>query len=253
MAKRVGFASSVFAVPALAILAGVALGARPAPKVPSPKAPVAHVAAAPAATASASAAAAWPTSELGSIKRDVFELAFDAAACAVRSGDVDAPSTLTVIDYSVPSTRKRLWVFDLQSRELLHEELVAHGQGSGGNVPSSFSNQDESHQSSIGLFVANETYIGKHGYSVRLDGLDKGFNDRARQRAIVMHGASYVSDEFARSQGRLGRSWGCPALRQGIIRQVVDDVKGGNLVFAYYPDENWLAKSKYLGDCQAAD
>jgi hypothetical protein len=252
MAKRVGFVSSVFAVSTLAILAGVGLGARPAPKVPAPKAPVTRAASAAPAKAAA-AATAWPADETGSINPDVFQLAFAAAGCAVRSGDVKDPSTLTVIDYSVPSTKKRLWVYDLDSRELLHEELVAHGQGSGGNVPTNFSNEDESHRSSLGLFKTSETYIGKHGYSLRLDGLDKGFNDRARQRAIVMHGAKYVSEDLARSQGRIGRSWGCPALRDGIIREVIDDVKGGNLVFAYYPDQNWLKASEYLGDCRAAD
>ena len=94
--------------------------------------------------------------------------------------------------------------------------------------------------------------MGKNGYSLRLDGLDRGFNDRARDRAIVMHGAPYVSEAFARAQGRLGRSWGCPALRDAVARDVIDLVKGGGLVFAYYPDPEWLSASKYLGDCAAA-
>src|SRR5262249_30227153 len=98
----------------------------------------------------------------------------------------------------------------------------------------------------------DDTYVGKNGYSLRLRGLDAGFNDHAYDRAIVMHGAPYVSDDFARTQGRLGRSWGCPALREGIAREVIDTVKGHGLVFAYYPDPPCLAASKYLKECDAA-
>jgi hypothetical protein len=116
-----------------------------------------------------------------------------------------------------------------------------------------FSNQADTHRTSIGLFVTQDTYVGKNGYSLRLDGLDRGFNDQARVRAIVMHGAPYVSAAFAKAQGRLGRSWGCPALNEAIARNVIDTVKGGSLVFSYYPDKNWLQTSKYLGDCAAAD
>ena len=190
--------------------------------------------------------AEWAGAALGGIDLEVFDLALGAAACAVRSGDVPLPSTLTVIDYSRPSTTERLWVFDLQSRELLYEELVAHGQGSGGDRPTLFSNRDGSHQSSLGLFVTKETYVGSNGYSLRMDGLDRGFNDGAMARAIVMHGAPYVNDSTARALGRLGRSWGCPAVREGIARELIDQVKGGNLVFAYYPNQDWLKGSKYL-------
>ena len=191
-------------------------------------------------------------SPAGTIDADVFELALNAAGCAVRSGAVTNPTTLTVIDYSRPSTAKRLWVFDLRSRELVYEELVAHGQGSGGNVATQFSNEPETHATSLGLFVTADTYVGKNGYSLRLDGLERGFNDRARDRAIVMHGAPYVSEEFAQAQGRLGRSWGCPALRDAVARDVIDLVKDGGLVFAYYPDQEWLSASNYLGGCAAA-
>jgi hypothetical protein len=189
---------------------------------------------------------------LGALRPDVFDMAMAAADCAIRAGSVDAPSTLTIIDYSRPSTVPRLWVLDLASRALLHEELVAHGQGSGGNYATTFSNEPESHQSSLGLFVTGETYVGKNGYSLRLDGLEAGINDRARQRAIVMHGAPYVSDGFVAANGRLGRSWGCPAVRSELARPLLDRVKGGSLVFAYYPDPEWLEASRYLGTCAAA-
>lgn len=192
----------------------------------------------------------FDTSELGTIEMDVFEMALGAASCAVRSGAVGAPSTLTVIDYSRPSSEKRLWVFDLKSKELVYEELVAHGQGSGANLPTRFSNENESHQTSLGLFVTSTTYVGRNGYSLRLDGLDKGVNDRARERAIVMHGAPYVNDAFVKANGRLGRSWGCPAVSADVAREMIDKVKGGGLVFAYYPDAEWLKTSKYLGGCR---
>jgi hypothetical protein len=204
-----------------------------------------------ASTAASFARADFGVSELGSIETDVFDLALDAASCAVKSGAVKNPGTLTVIDYSKPSTAKRLWVFDLRSRELLYEELVAHGQGSGANMATKFSNVADTHSTSLGLFVTADTYVGKNGYSLRLDGLDRGVNDNARDRAIVMHGAPYVSDAFIKTTGRLGRSWGCPAVSELVARKMIDTVKGGGLIFAYYPDAEWLKTSKYLGGCRA--
>jgi hypothetical protein len=205
------------------------------------------------ASASAFAFAAWEERDLGAIDPKVLQLALGAAQCAVRSGAVKDPATLTVIDYSKPSTQNRLWVYDLRARQLLFEELVAHGQGSGANFATTFSNEPDTHRTSIGLFVTDDTYVGRNGYSLRLDGLDRGFNDRARARAIVMHGAPYVSTSFVKAQGRLGRSWGCPALSDAVARNVIDTVKGGSLVFSYYPDDRWLKSSRYLGDCAAAN
>lgn len=202
-----------------------------------------------ASAAASFARADFDRSEMGTIETDVFDLALGAASCAVKSGAVKNPGTLTVIDYSKPSNEKRLWVFDLRSRELLYEELVAHGQGSGANMATRFSNQPETHRTSIGLFVTADTYVGKNGYSLRLDGLDRGFNDQARDRAIVMHGAPYVSDAFVKANGRLGRSWGCPAVNSLVARKMIDTVKGGGLVFAYYPDAGWLKTSRFLGNC----
>jgi len=187
---------------------------------------------------------------IGSIEMDVLEMALGAAGCAVRAGDTTAPTTLTVIDYSKPSTEKRLWVFDLKSRELIYEELVAHGQGTGANMATQFSNEPDSHRTSLGLFRTDASYVGRNGYSLRLDGLDKGLNDRARDRAIVMHGAPYVSAAFVKSNGRLGRSHGCPAVSADVARRMIDRVKGGGLVFAYYPDAR-LKNSKYLKNCRS--
>jgi hypothetical protein len=204
-----------------------------------------------AATATAFAIGNFNDDEIGSIETDVLELALGAASCAVKSGAVERPRTLTVIDYSKPSSQKRLWVYDLTRRELLYEELVAHGQGSGANFATEFSNLPDSHQTSLGLFVTDETYVGRNGYSLRLDGLDKGVNDRARERAIVMHGAPYVSPAFVKANGRLGRSHGCPAVSDAVARDLIDKVKGGGLVFAYHPDAGFLKTSKYLGGCAA--
>ena len=179
----------------------------------------------------------------------MLRLALGAVACARSSGQVQNDRLLTVIDYSRASTEPRLWVLDLEREQLLFEELVAHGQGSGENFATRFSNADGSHQTSLGLFRTADTYVGGNGYSLRLDGLEAGFNDRARERAIVMHGAPYVSDDNVRAVGRLGRSHGCPALRPSIARSVIDTIKQGSLVFAYYPDKNWLQGSRFLNGC----
>lgn len=175
----------------------------------------------------------------------VIRLAVAAAECAVAHG-MNPAERLAVIDYSLPSTQPRLWVFDLEQRKLLYRELVAHGRNSGDNYASRFSNQPGSLQSSLGLFRTLSTYQGQNGYSLRLDGLETGVNDRALERAIVMHGAPYVNAGLSHSQGRIGRSWGCPALRAGVAREVIDALKGGQLVFSYYPDNDWLATSQYL-------
>jgi hypothetical protein len=189
--------------------------------------------------------AGWDDAVIGSIESSVFSRALASAESAVNRGEADV-STLTVIDFSRPSTERRLWVYDLRSKELLFEEHVSHGRNSGHNLPTLFSNEPESHKSSLGLFRAAEGYYGQHGYSLRLDGLEPGFNDRARERAIVIHGAAYVNAETANAQGRLGRSLGCPAVRPGVAGRLIDAVKEGGLVFAYYPDPAWLDASTYL-------
>ena len=191
----------------------------------------------------------WSDAAVSNIDDRVLTLALGAGRCAAANGLAEEPRTLTIIDYSKPSTEPRLWVLDLETRSLLYEELVAHGQGSGDNLATRFSNDPDSHQTSLGLFVTDTTYVGRNGYSLRLDGLEPGFNDRARERAIVMHGAPYVNDDISKSLGRLGRSHGCPAVRDGIARELIDRVKGGGLVFAYYPDTDWLENSKFLSSC----
>jgi hypothetical protein len=180
------------------------------------------------------------------IDPDVLKLALQATTCATQQGVVERPRTLTVIDYSQPSTKPRLWVLDLATGDVLFEELVAHGQGSGDDLATKFSDEPDSHQSSLGLFLTEETYTGKHGYSLRLEGLEDGVNGRARERAIVIHGAQYVSAGTVSALGRLGRSWGCPALGTDVAKRVIDTIKDGSLIFSYYPDQAWLSGSKFL-------
>jgi hypothetical protein len=224
-----------------------ALRLDPAPPV-SARGPEAEVAESPTATSPTVTPfdlSAWDRAAIGAIDPELLSLALSTAEKAVERGDA-AASTLAVIDFSRPSTERRLWVYDLRSQALLFEDHVSHGRNSGDNLATTFSNEPESHKSSLGLYRAGESYFGKHGYSLRLDGLEEGFNDRARERAIVIHGADYVNAETAKAQGRLGRSLGCPAVRPEIARELIDAVKDGGLVFAYYPDPDWLDTSTYL-------
>lgn len=143
----------------------------------------------------------------------------------------DDKNVVTIVDFTKPSTSKRMWIVDIQKKEVLLNTYVAHGQGSGGNMATDFSNVAESHQSSLGFYIANETYFGKHGLSLKLDGQDKGINDLARARAIVVHGASYVSEGFIKNTGRLGRSFGCPAVSEALNAKVIDLIKGKTCFF----------------------
>lgn len=198
-------------------------------------------------SAAAFAAPAPPAAlQAPGLDTNVLSLALAAGDCAERRGLVAPPRRLAVIDYRLPSAQPRLWVFDLARQKLLYTELVAHGRGSGDARATSFSNDDGSHRSSLGLFSTAETYLGDNGYSLRMDGLEPGYNDRARERAIVMHGAWYVDPALASRTGRLGRSQGCPAVRPKVAHQLIDTLKGGQLVFAYYPDANWLRHSALL-------
>lgn len=181
----------------------------------------------------------------------VLSLALRARECAQQRGVIPASELLTLIDYSRPSTEARLFVLDVERGALLHHELVAHGKRSGGKFTRHFSNEPGSLASSLGLFLTLDTYIGRHGRSLRLVGLEPGVNDYASARAIVMHGASYVGPRFAARHGRLGRSWGCPALAPEVAQRVIDRIRGGTPVFAYYPDPDWLAESPYLHGCEA--
>jgi hypothetical protein len=174
----------------------------------------------------------------------VLSAALDAVACAKSRGVSGRNDVLTVIDYTLPSTEPRLWVLDLAHGKVLFHELVAHGAGSGDLYPTRFSNVNDSRQTSLGLFLTSGTYEGGNGYSLKLKGLDEGINDLAEKRSIVMHGAWYVSPDHARQHGRLGRSWGCPALSLEHAKPVIDTIKGGSFIFSYSGvDKSWLQKA----------
>ena len=168
------------------------------------------------------------------IRPEALRAALSAWDVLHSRGEISRP-LLTVIDYGLPSTTKRVWVFDLASRRLLFHELVAHGRNSGEDLARSFSNEEGSLMTSLGAFVTGAAYNGRNGYSLRLRGMEPGVNDRAEERAIVVHGASYVCEEVAHELGRLGRSYGCPAVRPAIARTLIDEVKGRTLLYAWHP------------------
>ena len=176
------------------------------------------------------------------IRPSVIKEAVGAMKCAQRRGvGVDA-RRLAIIDYTLPSREQRLWVVDLEAQELLFEEHVAHGQKSGFDIPTEFSDRSGSNQTSLGLFYTDETYHGGNGYSLRLHGLSKGFNQSAMRRLIVMHGAPYVNPDAAAGMGRLGRSWGCPAVRVEIAKPMIDALKDGNFIYSHGPGTAALSR-----------
>jgi len=153
---------------------------------------------------------------------------------------------LTIIDYSKPSSEKRLWVINLHEHSIDFHTLVAHGRGSGADKATKFSNVNNSKKSSLGVYLTSNAYVGHKGPAMRLIGLDKGFNTHALKRAVVMHGAKYVSKNFVNAHGRLGRSWGCPAVSKKLAKPIINEIKDGSILFAYYPDPNWLHQSVFL-------
>jgi len=165
------------------------------------------------------------------------QLALDAYNSATERGLVKKPY-LTIIDYSKPSTEKRLWIFDLTQKKMLYELHVTHGKNSGQNIASKFSNKMNSLQTSLGTFITENTYQGRNGYSLRLEGLDRGVNDNAKKRGIVIHGASYATADYIKKRGRLGLSWGCPAIDKAVNEKVITLIKNGSVVFAYHPTNN---------------
>jgi hypothetical protein len=159
---------------------------------------------------------------------------------------VSRPEVITIIDFSLPSDKERLWVLDLIQGKVLFHCLVSHGRNSGEIMAENFSNTPGSNASSPGFYVTGETYIGKHGLSLALDGLEMGINDKARARAIVIHGADYVSIEFIRKYGRLGRSFGCPAVPKELSKEIIQTIKGGSCLFIYVPKTSYTSISQII-------
>ena len=182
------------------------------------------------------------------LSKKVFSKALQAFKTAAKQGEMKY-SVVSIADFTLHSSKKRLWTIDLKSKTVLFHTLVSHGKGSDTDhdgMLNSVSNVPQSKQSSVGLYKTAETYTGKHGYSLKMDGLEQGFNDNARERAIVIHGAKYTRDSFVQKHGKVGRSFGCPAVSDKISKQFIDTVKGGTLYWIYVDDSAWLAKSNFL-------
>ena len=184
-----------------------------------------------------------------------YELSFDAFRYGMtgylsllRDGKLNNKGLLTIIDFTKSSNLKRFYTIDLINLAVKFHTYVSHGKNTGDVMAKSFSNTVHSNQSSLGFYVTAETYVGSKGYSLKLDGVEKGFNDKMRERAVVMHDAEYVSEYWITKYGRLGRSQGCPALPKGVGKKVIDTIKNRTAIFAYYNDSSYLDTSAYLNE-----
>jgi L,D-transpeptidase catalytic domain len=180
------------------------------------------------------------------LSENAFTLALKGLDYCREKGLAGRQHIITVIDFTKPSTQKRLFVIDIARGKLLLQSLVAHGKNSGEKYASRFSDKKESHQSSLGLYVTLGTYTGKHGYSLRLKGCESGINSNAYNRDIVLHGADYVSESFIAARGFLGRSEGCPAVPEKLTKKIIDHIKGGSCLFIYHPSPDYTKNSKLL-------
>lgn len=178
---------------------------------------------------------------------EVFSKAYHGYLNLRQAGKLNVNNEiLTICDFDLPSTQNRMWILDLAKKTVLFNNLVAHGQGTGEDCAEAFSNKPNSHQSSLGFYVTGETYDGEHGLSLRLVGMDEGFNDAAFDRDIVVHGAPYVCAKYISENDRLGRSWGCPAVPEKLSAPIINAIKDSTCLFIYYPDHKYLAASQWL-------
>ena len=176
---------------------------------------------------------------------DIFQRALAGYLALQQYGNVSTKKILTIIDFRKSSNEKRLWVIDLEKKKILFHSLTAHGRNTGNLFAENFSNTPDSNQSSLGFYITGEKYIGKHGVSLKLHGVEEVINDLAESRAIVMHGADYVSESYIKKYGRLGRSFGCPAVPMGLHEKLIPILAGGTCLFIFYPDARYLAKTKF--------
>lgn len=178
-------------------------------------------------------------------KFESFSKAYEGYEQLKLQGKVEN-EVLTIVDFSLSSNEERMWVIDMQTKKVVLQTLVAHGRNSGNVFANSFSNKSESYQSSLGFYLTGEVYQGKHGTSLRLDGLENGINNNARSRAVVIHGADYASKDFVKAHGRLGRSQGCPAVPYSVHKNLISTIKNKSVLFIYHPSRNYVAKSKLV-------
>ena len=177
---------------------------------------------------------------------DLLQTALSGYELLKNEHTINRPEVITIIDFSLPSNQERLWVLDLVEVKVLYHCLVSHGRNSGEIMAENFSNKPGSYASSPGFYTTGETYFGKHGFSLRLNGIENGINDKARERAIVIHGADYVSPAFIEKNGRLGRSLGCPAVPEELSREIIETIKDGTCLFVYAPTEIYLSTSPVI-------
>lgn len=206
--------------------------------------PALHITA-PAVSENSDCYTAWNLTAAG-LSKEAFDYAMKGYAKLMETGRLLKTTVLTIVDYSLPSTQKRLFVLDMSDGKILFHSLAAHGRNSGLVYANDFSNKPSSLKTSLGFFVTAGTYTGNNGYSLKLEGCEKGINDNAMQRAIVMHGAGYVNEDFIRQNGYLGRSHGCPAIPENISKKLIDVIKGGSCVFLYNPAKIYINHSKIL-------
>ncbi len=180
------------------------------------------------------------------LTEEVFSLALKGFSKLQAQNKLSKDSILAIVDFSRSSKVKRLFVLDLKSQSLIFHSLVSHGRNSGEEFAQYFSNLPNSHKSSLGFYITKSTYNGNNGYSLKLEGVEKGFNDLAEKRAIVVHGAPYAEDPFVCRNTYLGRSFGCPAVPMSIHKKIIESIKGGNCLFIYYPDQQYLKTSDIL-------
>ncbi|CAN5244613.1 murein L,D-transpeptidase catalytic domain family protein [soil metagenome] len=180
------------------------------------------------------------------LSKGAFENAVKGFNLLAKFGKLSNENILTIVDFSLPSNKKRLFVLDMSNSKLLYHTYVSHGRNSGKLYATDFSNAPESYKSSLGFYITKGTYSGKHGYSLKLEGEEKGYNDNASSRAIVMHSADYAAENVVKSQGYLGRSLGCPALPPSVYKPIIEQIKNGTCLFLYSPDEQYLKSSGLL-------
>ncbi len=187
----------------------------------------------------------WNLTTTG-LSKAAFENALKGYNYLLHNNKLQKNSLLTIIDYSLASSEKRLYVLNMSTGKVIFNTLAAHGKNSGLVYANNFSNATSSFKTSLGFFITGSTYNGANGYSLKLQGCEKGINDKAMQRAIVIHGAPYVSENYVQQNGYLGRSHGCPALPQQLSKQIIDVIKNGSCVFLYYPQKKYMTNSKIL-------
>jgi hypothetical protein len=180
------------------------------------------------------------------LSKKVFEYAYRGYKQLLIKGMVTNAGVLSICDFSQSSRRKRLYVIDLGSKKILVNTYVAHGRNSGGEYASKFSNSPESHQSSLGFYVTRNTYFGGHGLALKIDGVERGINDKANERNIVVHGSKYIGDRFLKNNPFNGRSFGCPAIPASYTPKVINSIKDGSCLFIYHPTKYYLTRSRIL-------